>query len=449
VAGFTSRRVITTYVTTNGLFTLSTSLIWSINTLFLLSAGLSLPMVFVVNASYTAAQMVCQVPTGVIADTLGRKVSFLLSVSTLLVATLIYVLSAQMHWGIPGFVLGSVLIGLGFTFQTGAVDAWMVDALSTCELTQPKEEALARVFSLNGAVSGAVLVVGPLLGGLLGQISLYLPYYLRAGALALTFVAVVVLMREIGFTPRKLTLRTFGAEALALAKSGIDNGWRNPVVRPLLWVSLAQGLFFAYGFYSLSPYLLQLIGANYVWLTGAVFSAYALAGILGNLSVRWGIMRRRDGSPRSAPAALAVLGTSMAAIVGLIGAAGLLAPRVMGTGFGSFAIVAGLWVCGGFISGVAGPVGSAYLNEHIPSAQRATVLSIGAVFGDAGGVVGQPVFGFAAQAFGIAATWLVGGFTLLVVGPLYRRSGRAAAAEGGSPASGVIDVQPRTPTREG
>jgi MFS family permease len=218
------------------------------------------------------------------------------------------------------------------------------------------------------------------------------------------------------------------------------------VVRPLLWVSLAQGLFFAYGFYSLSPYLLQLIGANYIWLTGAVFSAYALAGILGNLSIRWGIMRRGDGSSRSAPATLAVLGTSMAAIVGLIGGAGLLAPRVMGTGFGSFAIVAGLWVCGGFISGVAGPVGSAYLNEHIPSAQRATVLSLGAVFGDAGGVVGQPVFGFAAQAFGIAATWLVGGFTLLVVGPLYRRSGRAAAAEGGSPASGASSVQPRTPT---
>jgi len=425
--GFTSRRVIATYVTTGALFTLSTSLIWSINTLFLLSAGLSLPMVFVVNASYTAAQMFCQVPTGVIADALGRKVSFLLSVAILLVSTLIYVLSAQLHWGISGFVLGSVLIGLGFTFQMGAVDAWMVDALSACVLEKPKEEVLSRVFALSGAVSGATLVVGPLLGGLLGQVSLYLPYYLRAGSLGLTFVAVAVMMREIGFEPRPLSIKTFGPETRALAMSGVQHAWGNPVVRPLLWVSLAQGVFFAYGFYSLSPYLLQLIGANYVWLTGAVFSAYALAGVVGNLSIRWGLMRRRDGSARSAPTTLAVLGLSMAMIVAFIGVAGVVAPRAMGVGLGAFAIVAGLWVAGGFVSGVAGPVGAAYLNEHIPSAQRATVLSINSVFGDAGGVVGQPAFGYAAQAFGIATTWVVGGVILLVVEPLYRSSARAEA----------------------
>jgi MFS family permease len=434
--GFTERRVIATYVTTGALFTLSTSLIWSINTLFLLSAGLSLPMVFVVNASYTASQMLCQVPTGVIADTLGRKVSFLLSLATLLVSTLIYVLSAQLHWGIPGFVLGSVLIGLGFTFQMGAVDAWMVDALAACALEKPKEEVLSRVFALSGAVSSAVLVVGPLLGGLLGQISLYLPYYVRVGSLGLTFIAVAVMMREVGFTPRRLTWRTFGTETRAVALSGIDYGWRSPVVRPLLGVSLVQGIFFAYGFYSLSPYLLQLIGANYVWLTGAVFSAYALASILGNLSVRWGLMKRGDGSPRSAPAALAVLGVSMAVIVGLIGVAGLVGPATLGVGLGSFGFVAGLWIAGGFISGMATPIGSAYLNEHIPSAQRATVLSISAVFGDGGAVVGQPAFGYAAQAFGIASTWIVGGLIMLLVPPLYRSSGRAAAAEPASDAVG-------------
>lgn len=428
-AHFTSRRVITTYVTTGALFTLSTSLIWSINTLFLLSAGLSLPMVFVVNATYTAAQMLCQVPTGVIADTLGRKVCFLMSVGTLLVSTLIYVLSAQLHWGIPGFVLGSVLIGLGFTFQMGAVDAWMVDALAACELEKPKEEVLARVFALSGAVSSAILVVGPLLGGLLGQISLYLPYYLRVGLLGITFVAVTVMMREVGFEPKPLTLRTFGSQTFALARSGFRGGWGNPVVRPLLWVALLQGVFFAYGFYSLSPYLLALIGRNYVWLTGAVFSAYALAGIAGSLSVRWGVMKKRDGSMRSAPAALAAIGLAAAALVVLIGVAGIVAPRLMGAGLAPFGIVAALWVAGGFLSGIATPVSSAYLNEHIPSAERATVLSINAVFGDAGAVAGQPAFGYAAQAFGIASTWVVGGLLLAMVAPLYRRSGRAAAAE--------------------
>jgi MFS family permease len=434
---YTARRVVTAYVTTNALFTLSTSLIWSINTLFLLSAGLSLPMVFVVNATYTAAQMVCEVPTGVIADTLGRKVSFLLSVATLMVSTVIYVLSAQLHWGVPGFILGSVIIGLGYTFQTGAVDAWMVDALAETGHEGSREQELSRVFALSGGVSGAVLVVGPLLGGLLGQVSLYLPYYLRAGALAITFVAVLVMMREVGFTPRRLTVRTFGAETRAIASAGVEFGWRSRVVRPLMWVSLVQGLFFAYGFYSLSPYLLELIGRNYIWLTGAVFSAFSLASILGNFSIRWGLMKRQDGSPRSAPAALAVMGLVLAVIIGLIGVVGIVAPRMMGVGLGPFLIVASLWVCVGYIFGVAGPVGSAYINQYIPSAQRATVLSLSSLFGDAGGVVGQPVFGYAAQGFGIAPTWVVSGFIMLAVVPLYRLSGRAAAKMGTPPEEGA------------
>ncbi len=326
-SGYTSRRVVTTYVFTNALFTLSTSLIWAINTLFLLQAGLSLSMVFVVNATYTAAQMICEIPTGVIADTLGRKVSFLLACGVLLVSTVVYVLSAQLHWGITGFIVGSVLIGLGYTFQTGAVDAWMVDALEVTGYEGTKDDALSRVFALNGGVSGAVLVVGPLLGGLLGQISLYLPYYLRAVALGLTFVAVMVMMREIGFKKRSLTLRQFGRETRTIADAGVRYGWRSRVVRPLLWVSAVQGLFFAYGFYSLSPYLLQLLGKNYVWLTGAVFSFFSLASILGNFSIRWGIMKRRDGSPRPAPVTLAVISIVLAVLVGLIGLVGVVAMR--------------------------------------------------------------------------------------------------------------------------
>src|SRR5450830_1333239 len=89
------QRIIRVYVVTNALFTLAASLIWAINTLFLMRAGgMSLALVFVINAGFTASQAVCEVPTGVIADTLGRKLSFLLSIGTLIVSTLIYVLSA-------------------------------------------------------------------------------------------------------------------------------------------------------------------------------------------------------------------------------------------------------------------------------------------------------------------------------------------------------------------
>lgn len=423
--GYGPQRVIRAYVLTNALFTLSASLIWAINTLFLLRAGgMSLALTFVINACFTASQMVCELPTGVIADTLGRKTSYLLSIGILVVSTLIYVLSAQMHWGFWGFVVGSVLLGLGFTFQTGAVDAWMVDALDATGYDGGKE----RVFALNAEVSGAMLVGGPLLGGALGGISLLLPYYLRAGALVGAFVAVALLVREVGFTPRALTWKTFLAETRAIAAAGTKAGWRNPTVRPMLWISGLQGVFMMYGFYSLSPWLLQLLGRDYVWLTGAVFSVFSVAGIVGNLTVRKGLKARAGGGAGDPGRFLAWLAAVSAALVAGAGVIGVIAART-GPGLVPFLLVAGLWVGMGFVMGVAGPVASAYLNAHIPSAQRATVLSLSALFGDAGAVAGQPVMGYAAQGFGIAPTWVVSGLILAGVTPLYRASGAAADRE--------------------
>ena len=72
-------RVIRSYLVISGIFTLSASLIWGINTLFLLDAGLTIFEVFVANAAFTAAMALFEIPTGVVADTRGRRASFLLS----------------------------------------------------------------------------------------------------------------------------------------------------------------------------------------------------------------------------------------------------------------------------------------------------------------------------------------------------------------------------------
>jgi len=431
-ARYGPKRIITAYVVTNCLFTLSASLIWAINTLFLMRAGgVSLASVFVINAGFTASQMLCEVPTGVIADTLGRKLSFLLSIGIVAVSTVVYVLSAQLHWGFWGFMLGSIMLGLGFTFQTGAVDAWMVDALDATGYEGPKE----RVFAINAELSGAVLVIGPLLGGVLGGISLLLPYYLRTTALLGAFVAVLLMMREVGFTRRALSLKSFWSETRAIAAAGTRAGWRNRVVRPLLWISTLQGLFMMYGFYSLSPWLLELLGRDYVWLTGAVFSVFSLASIGGNIAVTRGLKRNGGRAVRDPSRLLALLGLATAGLIGAAGVAGVLAARTA-PGLASFLVVAAAWVTVGFVMGVAGPVSSAYINAHIPSAQRATVLSLSSLFGDAGGVAGQPALGYAAQAFGIAPTWVISGLIMLGVAPLYRASGRAAATEASAEAGG-------------
>src|SRR5687767_601608 len=102
-----ARRIIRTYLVITALFTLSASLIWGINTLFLLDAGLSIFEVFVANAAFTAAMALFEVPTGVVADTRGRRISFLLSASTLALGTLAYVGVAAIGGGVILFSLRS------------------------------------------------------------------------------------------------------------------------------------------------------------------------------------------------------------------------------------------------------------------------------------------------------------------------------------------------------
>ncbi len=82
--------------------TLAASFIWGINTIFLLDAGLSNFEAFAANAFFTAGMVLFEVPTGIVADTVGRRASYLLGTVTLTVSTLLYVLL----WQIEAPVLG-------------------------------------------------------------------------------------------------------------------------------------------------------------------------------------------------------------------------------------------------------------------------------------------------------------------------------------------------------
>jgi len=126
----TPERVQRTYLILLLLQTLAASLIWGINTLFLLDAGLTITQAFIANAAFTAGMVIFEVPTGVIADTFGRRTSFILGAATLLVTTAAYLWLWYVEAGIGWWILVSALIGLGFTFFSGATEAWLVDALT-------------------------------------------------------------------------------------------------------------------------------------------------------------------------------------------------------------------------------------------------------------------------------------------------------------------------------
>src|SRR6187401_2590077 len=147
--------------------TLAASFIWGINTIFLLDAGLSNFEAFAANAFYTAGMVLFEIPTGIVADSWGRRASFLCGTVTLAVTTGLYVLLWQQHAAFVWWAIVSALLGLGFTFFSGATEAWLVDALTATGF----KGQLEMVFSRGQVVAGSTMLIGSVTGGYLAQLT--------------------------------------------------------------------------------------------------------------------------------------------------------------------------------------------------------------------------------------------------------------------------------------
>ncbi|HEX2414742.1 MAG TPA: MFS transporter [Thermoleophilaceae bacterium] len=375
--------------------TLAASFIWGINTIFLLDAGLSNLEAFAANAFFTAGMVVFEVPTGIVADTVGRRASYLLGTVALTVSTLLYVLLWQVKAPFWQWAVVSMLVGLGFTFFSGAVEAWLVDALTAVGFTGELE----TVFGRGQVVSGAAMLTGAVAGGFVAQqTSLGVPFLLRGFVLAVMFVVAFRLMHDIGFSP----VRGEGpvAEMRKIAASSIDHGWRVPAVKWLMLESLFTGGVGIYGFYALQPYLLELYGDPEAYqIAGLVAAIVAGAQILGGVAAPW--IRRLFRRRTSALIAASALGTATLALTGV---------------FENFWVVIGLIVVWGLLFAASMPIRQVYLNGLIPSQQRATILSFDSLMSSSGGVWAQPLLGRAADVYGYAPSYLIGaGISLLAL----------------------------------
>ena len=375
--------------------TLAASLIWGINTIFLLDAGLSNLEAFAANAFFTAGMVLFEVPTGIVADTAGRRMSYLLGTLTLAGSTLLYVLLWQLEATFWAWAVVSMLIGLGFTFFSGAVEAWLVDALTATGFTG----SIETVFGRGQIVSGAAMLGGSVAGGFIAaQWSLAVPFVLRGLILVAMFVLALVLMHDLGFAPEKGGRLT--TEVRNVASASIRYGWRVPAVKWLMVESLAAGGVAIYAFYALQPYLLELYGDPDAYqIAGLVAAIVAGAEILGGVAAPW--IRQRFRRRTSALILVAVLNVATLALIGLVD---------------SFWSVLGLIVVWGLLFSASMPIRKAYLNGLIPSSQRATILSFDSMMSSTGGVWTQPLLGRSADVWGYAPSYLIGaGISALAV----------------------------------
>lgn len=383
---YTVRNVTVIYLSLTLINTMAASFIWGINTLFLLNAGLNNLEAFAANAFFTLGQVLFEIPTGIFADTKGRRSSFLFGALTLVVTTLLYLWMWKISAPFWAWAIVSIGLGLGFTFFSGATEAWIVDALTHVGY----EDNLESIFAKSQIVIGIGMLTGSVAGGVIAEYTnLSVPYILRAILLSINFILAFTLMFDIGFKSKKD--KSLLVESKSILSASYKYGLKNPPVR---WVMLA-GLFSSgvgiYAFYALQPYLLQLYGNPKAYtIAGLAAALVAAAQIVGGLIIPYirKLFRRR---------------TSIL-IIGALVNTGILFLLGFSSSFWLVIILISLWSC---VFAATIPIHQAYINSLIPSQQRATILSFDSMIGSSGGVIFQPVLGKVADVWGYGNSYLV------------------------------------------
>jgi MFS family permease len=417
-----ARRIQRTYLILMLGNTLASSFIWGINTLFLLDAGLTNLEAFAANAFFTGGMVTFEIPTGIVADTWGRRTSYLLGTVTLAVATFLYWLMWRVHAPFWPWAAVSMLLGLGFTFFSGAVEAWLVDALKFAKFDGDLDVVLGR----GQMVAGGAMLIGSVAGGVIAQLTtLGVPFLMRVGVLLTMFVVAFALMKDLGFVPApaKHPLRAIRN----VLRASIEHGLKN---RPVRWLMLAAPFTSGagiYAFYAVQPYLLELSGKSKAYsIAGLAAALVAGTQILGGWAAPK--LRRVFGKRTSALLVTTAASASVLVVLGLTSA------------LWSAVLLIGVW---GLAFAAETPIRHAYMNDMIPSQQRATILSFDSLMGSSGGVVSQPALGRAADVYGYPVSFIAAGLFAFLAVPFLiasRREGAAADASVATPASSTDEA---------
>jgi MFS family permease len=403
----TSKTVRRTYYVLTAGNTLAASLIWGINTIFLLDAGLTNFEAFAANACFTAGMVLFEIPTGVVADRWGRRVSFLCGTLTLAATTGLYVLLWQLHSVFVWWAIISALLGLGFTFFSGATEAWLVDALAATRF----DGQLEGVFARGQVVIGAMTLSGSVAGGFLAQLTnLGVPYVARTAILLGMFVVALIMMHDLGFTPARGKRPV--AEMKMILDSSVEHGLKVPAVRATMLAGMFSGGIGIYVFYALQPHLLNLWGNQKAYgIAGLVAALVAAAQILSGFLTP--LIRRAFRRRTSALLILEALAVAMLALIGLAG------------NFWVTTVLIMLWALAAY---VGTPIRQAYLNGMIPSHERATILSFDSLINSTGGIVAQPLLGKSADVWGYQVSYLLSAAGSALALPFIARARRLNTA---------------------
>jgi hypothetical protein len=395
---------------------LPTGMLIPVMVLLLTQRGLTLGQIGLVLAAQGVVVLALELPTGGLADALGRR-------PVLLVATAVDVLSLILFAIAPSLAVLVVWAGLQGVYralESGPLDAWFVDA----SLAADAQADIERGLGLASATLSVAIAVGALGSGALvaaapvrGLDPLLLPVLVAIGLRVVDLVALWSLMTEVraplgaGAWRRSVravpavvgdAVRTVRGSHVLLALVSVELLWGfgMPTFETLLPPRLAE-------FTSGADAAAAVLGPA---VTVAWFASAAGAAAIPAIARRW-------GAANTAIAMRLLQGATVAAMGLAAGTAGLLLAY-----FATYAV-----------HGAANPVHQGLLHRQVGPAHRTTVLSVNSMMSHPAGALGGITLGALADATSIGTAMLVGAVVLAAAAPLYLPARRAAAAAGPPP----------------
>lgn len=338
------------------------------------------------------AYFLFEVPTGVVADSYSRRTSVIVAQVVMGISFIVTGLVTS----VPLILAAAALMGFGWTFKSGAIDAWLADEVGPERLGREYQRGaqVARIFTLVG--------IGAAVG--LAFVDLSLPIVAGGVVLLCLGAVLAVAMPESGFEPA-------APEELSALRSMTHTarrGGRLMRARPILLLVL--GITFFGGMWSES--VDRLWEAQFLVNIGvpdfAGFNSIIWFGVLNAGAVVLAIVVAQPLSRRFARAGWRGMTWSLFWLDSVMVVATLAFAFA-----GNFGAAVGAYWCICIARSLAGPVYSTWLNANIDdSSVRATVISMTNLGDSAGEWGGGPALGLVGNAFGIRAALAAGAAAL-------------------------------------
>ena len=372
--------------------TVFTSMVFVTNSLYEVTvAGLTPLQLVLIGTTLEVSTFLFEVPTGIVADVYSRRLSLVIGYILMGIGFLI-------EGFFPAFlpiVLAQAVWGLGYTFTSGAKQAWITDEIG--------EEGANKMF-LRAARFGTAAYLFAL--GVIVLIGSHnVAFSIRAGGVGIILLGITlaVIMPETGFHPTPREDRNTWQHMWHIFKQGTAAVRSQPRLVNIVFIALFYGLY-SEGFDRLGVKLLldnfhlpQIFGSNQV----AFFVTLELIGSFLYLFVIRQVEKRIDTSSPSA------IGRVMFLVTGLITismATFALSPAL------ALAVISMLAV--NILRGVSGPLQATWINQKLDSRVRATIHSMYGQVDAIGQVTSGPIIGLIANILSVRLAVTISAFLL-------------------------------------